>query len=243
MSKQGFDIAIVGGGIVGLATAFQLQIRYPKLDIVVFEKEKQLAFHQTGRNSGVIHSGLYYKPGSLKAKNCFYGRTLLTDFSRDNKLDFDVCGKIVIATNLEEVSRLEKLKCNGERNGLQGLELLDPVEFQKIEPYSIGLKALWVPDSGIIDYKQVANKLAENVEQLNNNSRIITDCEVLDYKSGSIATSKGNFNANNIIFCGGLFADRLAAKDDINLDMQIVGFRGDYYRLSNLASSKVNKLI
>ena len=241
MHKTKFDIAIVGGGIVGLATAFQLQTNFPKLNIVVFEKEKELAFHQTGRNSGVIHSGLYYKPGSLKAKNCVLGRGKLIEFAKENNIDFDICGKIVVAINKEQSQRLEKLKINGEKNGLEGLELLNPSEFKKIEPFVEGLKALWIPQSGIIDYKDVANKLAERVKAIN--TKIVVNCEVLDYNNSLIFTSKGTFDSKHIIFCGGLFSDRLALKDKLKLDMQIVGFRGDYYTLSDSAKSKVNNLI
>ena len=243
MQKTQFDIAIVGGGIVGLATAFQLQTNFPKLNIVVFEKEKELAFHQTGRNSGVIHSGLYYKSGSFKANNCVKGRKLLVHFAKENNIKFDLCGKIVVALNLEESQRLEQLKRNGEQNGLQGLKLLSPSEFKKIEPNVEGVKALWVPESGIIDYKEVANKLAEKIKSINLNSEIIMNCEVLSYKNSLIKTSQENFTAKHIVFCGGLFADRLAVKDKIKLDMQIVGFRGDYYSLSDASRSKVNSLI
>ncbi len=243
MQKIGFDIAIVGGGIVGLATAFQLQKDFPKVNIVVFEKEKELAFHQTGRNSGVIHSGLYYKPGSFKAKNCVEGRKQLVEFAKENNVDFDICGKIVVAVNAEESQRLEQLKINGERNGLEGLKLLDPIEFKEIEPNVEGLKALWVPEAGIIDYKEVTNKLSEKIKSINMNSRVLTNCNVLNYKNSLIETSKGNFKARHIIFCGGLFSDRLAVKDKIELDMQIVGFRGDYYSFKNSAKSKVRNLI
>ena len=161
MQKTEFDIAIVGGGIVGLAAAFKLQSNFPNLNLVVFEKEKELAFHQTGRNSGVIHSGLYYKNGSLKAKNCVEGRKQLVQFAEENKIDFEVCGKIVVAINKQEAERLIQLQNNGKKNGLIGLQLLNPEEFKKIEPNVEGVKALWVPESGIIDYKEVANKLAE----------------------------------------------------------------------------------
>jgi L-2-hydroxyglutarate oxidase len=243
MQRTEFDIAIVGGGIVGLATAFQLQTNFPKLNIIVFEKEKELAFHQTGRNSGVIHSGLYYKPGSSKAKNCVKGRKQLIEFAKENNVDFDICGKIVVAVNTEESQRLEQLKINGEQNGLEGLKLLDPTDFKKIEPYVEGVKALCVPEAGIIDYKGVTNKFAENVKSINLKSKIVTNCEVLNYKDSLIETSKGNFKAKHIIFCGGLFSDRLAVKDKIKLDMQIVGFRGDYYILSDIAKSKINNLI
>ena len=243
MQKTEFDIAIVGGGIVGLATAFQLQKDFPKINIVVFEKEKELALHQTGRNSGVIHSGLYYKPGSSKAKNCVEGRKQLVEFAKENNVDFDICGKIVVAVNIEESQRLKQLKINGEHNGLEGLKLLDPVEFKEIEPNVEGVKALWVPEAGIIDYKEVTNKLSENMKSINMNSRVIMNCDVLNYKNPVIETSKGNFKAKHIIFCGGLFSDRLAVKDKIELDMQIVGFRGDYYSLKNSAKSKVRNLI
>ena len=164
MQNKEFEIAVVGGGIVGLAAAYQIQCQFPELNIVVFEKEKELAFHQTGRNSGVIHSGLYYKNGSLRAKNCVEGRKEIIEFAEKNNVEYDICGKIVVATNKNEVERLEQLKVNGEKNGLRGLSLLSPQEFKKIEPNAEGLKALWVPDSGIIDYKSVTNKLAENIK-------------------------------------------------------------------------------
>ena len=243
MQNKEFDIAIVGGGIVGLATSYKIQKKFPDLNIVVFEKEKELAFHQTGRNSGVIHSGLYYKPGSFKAKNCVEGRKQLVEFAEENNIVYDVCGKIVVAVNQEESKRLDQLKINGEKNGLVGLKLLTPEEFQKIEPNIDGVKALWVPESGIIDYKGITNKFADKVQSINTESLIITDCEVKDYKENQIKTSKGIYKSKHIVFCGGLFADRLATKDKVKLDMQIVGFRGDYYELSEKAKSKINNLV
>ena len=193
MQKTEFDIAIVGGGIVGLATAFKLQSNFPNLNLVVFEKEKELAFHQTGRNSGVMHSGLYYKNGSLKAKNCVEGRKQLLQFAEENKIDFEVCGKIVVAINNKETERLIQLKKNGEKNSLTGLQLLSPEEFKKKEPNAEGVQALWVPESGIIDYKEVANKLAKKVKSINNSSEVITNCEVKNYNDSEIKTSKGTF--------------------------------------------------
>ncbi len=242
MQKK-FNIAIVGGGVVGLATAYKLQSHFPELKIVVFEKEKELAFHQSGRNSGVLHSGLYYTAGSMKAKSCVKGRRELIEFAKENDVDFDICGKLVVAVNKVEAQRLLELKSNGEQNGLNGLKLLNPDEFKKIEPYAEGVQALWVPNSGIIDYKQVANKLAQKLKLLNSNSQIITNCKVLDYSDSNITTSQGSYKANHIIFCGGLFSDRLAVADKIKLDMQIVGFRGDYYYLSDSAKFKVRNLI
>ena len=243
MQNKQFDIAVVGGGIVGLSTAYKLQQEFSALKIIVFEKEKELAFHQTGRNSGVIHSGLYYKNGSLKAKNCVEGRKELIEFAEKNKVEYDICGKIVVAINPTEAERLEVLKENGEKNGLKGLALLNPEEFKKIEPNVEGLKALWVPEAGIIDYKGITNKLAEQVLAIHPNSKVMTGCEVLDYNEDTIQTSKGEFKAKHIIFCGGLFADRLATKDKVKLNMQIVGFRGDYYELTEHAKSKINHLV
>ena len=238
-----YDIAIVGGGIIGLATGFQLQTNFPNLRIVIFEKENELAFHQTGNNSGVIHSGLYYKYGSYKANNCVLGRKLLIQFAKENNIDFDVCGKLVVAVNNDEAERLIDLKKNGEKNGLIGLKILEPKEFKKIEPNISGVKALWVPQSGIIDYKSVTNKLAEKILSINSKSLILTGCKVLDFFNNKIITSKGNFYSRHNIFCGGLFSDRLAIKDQLDLKMQIVGFRGDYYRLSESAKPKIKNLI
>ena len=243
MQKNEFDIVVVGGGIVGLATAFQLQTNLPNLKIAVLEKENELAFHQTGRNSGVIHSGLYYKAGSHKANNCVVGREMLIKFAKENNINFDICGKLVVAINEEEAIRLEDLKKNGEQNGLTGLKILNPNQFNEIESNITGVKALWVPQSGIIDYKSVTNKLADKIISINKKSQIITNCEVVDLSENKLTTSKGLFSSKHIIFCGGLFSDRLASKDNLKLKMQIVGFRGDYFKLTNNAKFKVKNLI
>ena len=243
MSNAVYDIAIVGGGIIGLSTAFQLQREIPHLKIILFEKEDQLAKHQTGRNSGVIHSGLYYRPDSFRAKNCVRGRKLLVDFAKQNNISFDICGKLVVAKNEIEVKELERLRLNGERNGLKGLAILSEKEAQKIEPYIRASKALLVPEAGIIDYKEVVKKLAHNIESINPNSRILRSCKVLNYQNMNIQTTLGDFSAKHIVFCGGLFSDRLAKKDNLKTNMQIVGFRGDYYKLSERARHKVNNLV
>mgnify|MGYP001387467096 CR=1 FL=1 len=243
MNKKNYCLGIVGGGIVGLACAYELQKKYPKLNLIVFEKEKKLAFHQTGRNSGVIHSGLYYKNGSLKASNCVEGRELLVNFAKENNIKHDICGKLVVATNKEEVKRLEDLKINGEKNGLKDLKILDKSEFQKIEPFLEGRCALWVPQTGIIDYKAVTKKFAQKIIEINPNSKIQTDCEVLNYNNPNVKTTRGDYKIEHLIFCGGLFSDRLARKDALDLDMQIVGFRGDYFKLTESAMHKVKNLI
>ena len=243
MEELKFDVTIVGGGIVGLATAYKLQLKYPKLCLAVVEKEDSLAFHQTGRNSGVIHSGLYYKPNSLKAKNCVNGRKQLVQFAKNNNIDYDVCGKIVLATNKREAKKLLQLKINGEKNGLKDLKILDSNELKEIEPNAVGKSALYVPESGIIDYKQTTKKFAEKITSINNKSKIILSCEVFNFKNDYLLTSKGKIYTKNNIFCAGLFSDRLAGKDNLKTNMKIVSFRGDYYKLKESSKHKINNLI
>lgn len=241
-----YDIIVVGGGIVGLATAYKLQKKYPHLAMAVLEKEKALAFHQTGRNSGVIHSGLYYRPGSYRAKNCVNGRKQLVEFAKQHRIDHDVCGKIVVATQEEELPRLEKIRQNGLKNGLEGVEIIDADRIKEIEPYIEGIKALWVPEAGIIDFKGVTNKLAELIKEINPASDIVLNCEVQRFDRGEVSTLKtslGDYKANYLVFCGGLHSDRLARKDDVTLDVRIVGFRGDYYDLTAQGLKKIKNLV
>ena len=243
MKEFKYDISVIGGGIVGLATAYKLQKNYPDLNIVVLEKENELAFHQTGRNSGVIHSGLYYKPGSYRARNCVDGRKQLVSFVKKYSVKHDICGKIVLATTEKEKEKLTELKRRGERNGLINLEIIGPEKIKEIEPYANGIAALHVPESGIVDFKGFTNKLAELIKEINPKSKIITSCKVIDVKEESLITSKGTINTLHSVFCGGLFSDRLAKKDKMNLDLRIVGFRGDYYDLEDHAKEKVKHLI
>ena len=243
MQNIKYDIAIVGGGIVGLSTAYKIQKKYPKLNLIILEKEKELAFHQTGRNSGVIHSGLYYTPGSYRAKNCVDGRIQLVEFAKKHDIKHDICGKIVLAVNQKESEQLITLKEKGEKNGLTNLEIIDMKQVKELEPYTEGVSALFVPQSGIIDYKGVTNKLAELIKEINPESTIETNCEVLNIEDEKLFSTKGTINASHSIFCGGLFSDRLAIKDSLKLKMQIVGFRGDYYELEDTSKYKVKNLI
>ena len=238
-----FDLIIIGGGLVGLSTAYKIQKNFPKKNILLVEKEKELAFHQSGRNSGVLHSGLYYKPGSYKAENCVNGREQLVAFAKKNNIKHDVCGKIVVAVDEQEKKQLPNLLKRGEENGLSGLKLINEKEIKEIEPFIKGLQAIWVPQTGIIDYKQVATCLKEKILKINNQSQIITNCEVVNNNKSSIITNRGLFNANNFIFCGGLFSDRLAKKDNLKLDLKIVSFRGEYYQLKNESKYKINNLV
>lgn len=248
MSKDNhqYDIAIVGGGIVGLASAYKIQKRFPHLRLVVFEKEESLAAHQTGHNSGVIHSGLYYKPGSYKAKNCVKGRKELVKFAQEHQIDHDVCGKVVVATDEFELKFLDKIFQNGRANGTEGIEKINGDQIREIEPFVRGIAGIHVPCTGIIDYVAVANKLAELIYILNPESCVITGCKVKDVIKGeasSISTTKGNFQVKNLVFCAGLQADRMAKKDQVHPNMKIVGFRGDYYELTEQAKYKVTNLI
>jgi len=241
-----YDIAIVGGGIVGAAVAYKIQRAHPTLKIAVFEKEKTLAAHQTGHNSGVIHSGLYYKPGSYKAKNCVAGRTELVQFAQDNKVAHDVCGKVVVAKNESELPFLEKIFANGIANNTEGIEKIDADKIREIEPSCVGVKGIWVPSTGIIDFVGVTNTCAELMKGINPKSSVYLGTEIQNFEKGSINTlytNKGEFKSKKIIFCGGLQSDRLAKKDNVNPGMKIVGFRGDYYELTDQAKHKVRNLI
>jgi (S)-2-hydroxyglutarate dehydrogenase len=242
-----YDIAIIGGGIVGAATLYKMQQRHPELKFVLIEKENMLADHQTGHNSGVIHSGLYYKPGSMKAKNCVDGRRELVAFAKEHKIAHDVCGKVVVATKQSELQHLERIFQNGQANGIEGLERITPSQIKEIEPYVEGIDGLFVGCTGIIDFRGATAKMVEIALSLQPESKLLLNHEVLDIKKGEdiclIITQKGNIQAKHLVFCAGLQADRLAKKDGVNLKEKVVGFRGDYYELSHEAKHKVKNLI
>jgi len=222
----GFDIAVVGGGIVGLASAYKITLAHPDISIAVLEKEDRVAAHQTGRNSGVIHSGLYYQPGSNKAKTCAEGRKELLTFAKRHRIPYDICGKVVVATHERERLTLEKILQNGLENDIEGLEEIGPDRIKEIEPACEGIAAIWVPSTGIIDFAKVAEKLADLVE-----------------KYTEVRTDQGSIAAKYIINCAGLQCDRVARLDNVEPDMRIVPFRGDYYELTEEAKEKVKGLI
>ncbi|MCI4670973.1 MAG: L-2-hydroxyglutarate oxidase [Bacteroidia bacterium] len=242
-----FDIIVIGGGIVGLSSAYKLQLRNPDLKILVLEKEDVLSKHQTGRNSGVIHSGLYYTPGSYKAKNCVEGRRELVQFSKTYGVKHDVCGKVVVATDESELPFLEKIFKTGKANEVEGIEKITGDQIREIEPFCAGIAGIWVPCTGIIDYPGVVYKLAELLESMSPHSKVLTGQKVVAVNQGDdiseIVTEKGRFQAKRLIFCGGLHSDRLAKADGITPEARIVGFRGDYYDLTAKAEHKVKNLI
>ena len=245
--EQIFDVCIVGGGIVGAATAYSFQQAYPDLKILLIEKENRPAPHQTGHNSGVIHSGIYYKPGSYKAKNCVSGKDQLIAFAKEHGIKHDVCGKVIVATDESEFPHMEKVFNNGIANGLTENRWINADEIKEIEPHCTGIKGIWVPYTGIIDFVGATAKMLEITEALNAETKVVFNEEVISYteESGvkSIRTNKASYKAKYMVFCGGLQADRLAKKDGVKLDMSIVGFRGDYYELTETAKHKVKNLI
>jgi L-2-hydroxyglutarate oxidase len=240
-----YDIAIVGGGIVGLATANALLDVNPASRIIILEAESQLATHQTGHNSGVIHSGLYYKPGSLKAKFCAEGRDAMYRFCGEHGIPHERCGKIVVATSEDELPRLEELHRRGTANGLQGMKWLTPEEMREYEPNVSGIRGLWVSETGIVDYKSVSRVYAKMLQsrgcELRTATRVIGF--VRDEGELRIQTISGEIRSKALVNCGGLQSDRIARLCGLDPGVHIVPFRGEYYELKPERRSLVRNLI
>jgi L-2-hydroxyglutarate oxidase len=243
MQPKKYDLLLIGGGAVGLATAYKFQLKYPEKTVAIFEKESALAAHQTGRNSGVIHSGIYYKPGSFKAKNCTDGRKQLVAFAQKYKVPHDICGKIILATEEAELPLLEKIYQRGVENEIEGISLIGPEEIAAIEPFVKGVKAIKVPVTGIIDYVGLCHTLVNQIRSINPNSALFLNTKVLKSAPEGVHTNQGLFYGTRKVFCAGLQSDRMAQKDGLQPDVQIVGFRGDYYELSAQGKHKVKHLI
>ena len=229
-----FDVCVVGGGIVGLATAWQYQKRFPNKSVVVVEKEHQLAHHQTGHNSGVLHSGIYYKPGSLKAENCRDGKKAMEQFCAEHDVDYEICGKVIVAIDDSELPALERIYTRGQENGVL-CEMIDRDRLLELEPHVAGIKAIHVPESGIVNYRQVCEKLAELVKA--NGGEIKVSTTVLDVKLGekesTLVTNRGDIHGQIIVNCAGLHCDRIARKSGAKPPAKIVPFRGEYYELKS----------
>ncbi|WP_028978506.1 L-2-hydroxyglutarate oxidase [Sporocytophaga myxococcoides] len=240
-----YDIIIIGGGIVGLATALKVKQLNPNLKVALLEKENELAKHQTGNNSGVIHSGIYYKPGSLKATNCIRGYNMLLDFCRTNEVPFELCGKIIVATSEIELPAMDNVYKRGLENGLQGLKLIGREEIKEYEPHCTGIKGIVVPQTGIIDYTAVCLKYAELFKKAGGhiflNQRVD---DILTKASGvEVITSDKTFSGKLIINCAGLFCDRIAALSIKPVDVRIIPFRGEYYEIKKDKQHLVKNLI
>jgi L-2-hydroxyglutarate oxidase len=240
-----FDVIIIGGGIVGLATALQIKKTNPALRFLVLEKENELAKHQTGNNSGVIHSGIYYKPGSLKATNCFRGYQLLIDFCREHEVPFELCGKLIVATDEHELPLLQTLFTRGEQNGLTKLKKLVKEELKEHEPHVAGIAGIFVPQTGIVDYKLVAEAYGKVLQkegaEIHLGERVVSLKKEIN--KTIVVTDKRDYEARVVINCAGLYSDKVAAMTVGNLNVKIIPFRGEYYKLKKEKEYLVKNLI
>jgi len=233
MAAAKLDIVIIGAGIVGLSTALRLTCKWPQLRVGVLEKEDDIAQHQSGHNSGVIHSGVYYKPGSLKAKLCVEGAAAMVEFCREHNLPLQVCGKVIAATTHDEIPRLRALFERGQTNGVSGLKLLNREQLREIEPHCGGIEALYVPGTAITDYAAVCRKYAEIIATLGGVIRTATEVKTvqLGATETTVETSKGVFQCGYVINCAGLHSDRVSRLSKQKPAIMIVPFRGEYYDL------------
>lgn len=240
-----YDIIVIGAGIVGLSAALKILEKNPALKLLILEKENQVAKHQTGNNSGVIHSGIYYKPGSLKATNCLNGYMMLLDFCNKNNIRYDICGKIIIATSDKEIPYMKNLYERGIQNGLTGLRILSNEQVKEIEPHVECKTAIYVPQTGIIDYKEVSNKYLELI--LNHSSNIKFNETVTGIKIKNdyceVITDNASYQSNFIVTCAGLHSDRIAKMTHPHLQIKIIPFRGEYYKIKEEKNYLVKNLI
>lgn len=242
---KNFDVIIAGGGIVGLATAYTILRKDNNVKLLLIEKEEGVSRHQTGNNSGVIHSGIYYKPGVLKATNCIKGYKMLLDFCDENEVPYDICGKVIVATDESEIPAMMTLYERGNENGLEGLKILSETELKELEPYVTGVKGIFVQQTGIIDYKVVSDKIYENI--LKYGGMVVFEERLTMIKehedSVEIRTNKNNYSADTLITCCGLQADKAATLNNNDLRIRIIPFRGEYYKIKKEKSYLVKNLI
>lgn len=245
MTVERADVAVIGGGLVGLATAYQLMRRRPDLRLALVEKEPELACHQSGHNSGVLHAGLYYPPGSLKARMCREGKAELETFAASHGIPVELCGKLVVALDASELPSLEALRERAEANGVPGLETVGPARIRELEPHATGVRALWSPTSGVTDFRRVALAIADEIRSAGGTietSRAVTGIAERG-REQVLATTRGDLVVRDAVACAGLWADRVAAMSGDRGTETIVPFRGDYYRLTPDARHLVRGLI
>jgi len=245
MTDTQFDVLIVGAGIVGLATAMELTKRRPDLRVVVLDKENHVAAHQTGNNSGVIHAGIYYKPGSLKAKMSIDGMNSMVAFCQEHDLPYELCGKVIVALTPEELPRLEELHQRGTANGVPGLRKISQDEIKEYEPHSAGIAGLWSPNTGIVDYKAVTQKYAEIVQQNGGVLRLGTAVTGIEQRPDEliVQTNQGDVHTRYLVNCAGLQSDLVAQMMGGTHGLRIVPFRGEYYELTPASQHLVRGLI
>jgi L-2-hydroxyglutarate oxidase len=245
MTDSRHNVIIIGGGVVGLGVALEITRRFPHLRLLLLEKEDRVARHQSGHNSGVIHSGVYYKPGSMKARLCVSGAAAMIEFCREHEVAHEVCGKVIVATDTDELPRLEELHRRGEANGLVGLRMIGPEELREIEPHSTGMKALVVPSTGITDYAKVSEKYADLISA--RGGTVLTSAAATGIRRGTseivVETSRGAFSTTALINCAGLQSDRVSRMAGDEPGVMIVPFRGEYYDLVPERAGLVRALI
>ncbi len=241
-----YDVTVIGGGIVGLATALRIKEQKPSLKLLIIEKEDVVAKHQTGHNSGVIHSGLYYKPGSLKATNCIKGYDMLLDFCQKEEIKYDLCGKIVVATQPEQISILDGLFERGNQNGLNGFKILNAEQIKEYEPHVKGLKGFFVPQTGIIEYTDVCKKYLAKTQILGGEIAFNEKVEGISIKNGIsvIKTSKSTYETKLVVNCAGLYSDKVGQMTDERANnLRITPFRGEYFEIKPEKQYLVKNLI
>lgn len=241
-----YDVTVIGGGIVGLATALRIKEQNPSLKLLIIEKEDVVAKHQTGHNSGVIHSGLYYKPGSLKATNCIKGYDMLLDFCQKEEIKYDLCGKIVVATQPEQISILDGLFERGKQNGLDGFKMLNAEQIKEYEPHVKGLKGFFVPQTGIIDYTDVCKKYLAKTQKLGGEIAFNEKVESISTKNGVsvVKTSKNVYETKLVVNCAGLYSDKVGQMTDERANnLRITPFRGEYFEIKPEKQYLVKNLI
>jgi len=240
-----YDIIIIGAGLVGLATAYQSKLKNPNSKILILEKENNVSLHQSGHNSGVIHSGIYYKPGSLKAKNCIEGYNSVINFAKEHGISYDLCGKIIVASSKEELPLLDNIYNRGVENGLQNLKYLSREEFREIEPHCEGVKAIKVPQTGIIDYPGVAKKIKELFEELGGEVKFNQEVKDIVDRGPEIIIKTGisEFKTSKLISCAGLYSDKITKMTNEKNDVIIIPFRGEYFKIKDDKKYLVKHLI